>query len=222
MPFDVKDWQDRPTALDPLPDENLHDWLVRITEYQDANPGVLTPLEALALKNLEVRLSDYTDAQVAALTALVAPIASPALTGNPTAPTPLAGDNDVSIATTAFVTAAVAIEAGVRAANDTSLGAPNVQTDTDYTFVAADAGKVVEGVSAAAHIFTVPANADVPYPIGTVIEGARMGAGTLTFAAAAGVTIRSNGGKLAIAHQYSSAVLRKRATNEWVLVGDLA
>lgn len=39
---------------------------------------------------------------------LKAPLASPAFTGNPTAPTPTAGDNDTSIATTAFVTAAVA------------------------------------------------------------------------------------------------------------------
>lgn len=36
-----------------------------------------------------------------------APLASPALTGNPTAPTPTAGDNDTSIATTAFVQAAL-------------------------------------------------------------------------------------------------------------------
>jgi hypothetical protein len=35
----------------------------------------------------------------------LAPLASPALTGNPTAPTPTAGDNDTSIATTAFVRA---------------------------------------------------------------------------------------------------------------------
>ena len=35
----------------------------------------------------------------------VAAIASPAFTGNPTAPTPSAGDNDTSIATTAFVQA---------------------------------------------------------------------------------------------------------------------
>jgi hypothetical protein len=35
----------------------------------------------------------------------VDPFASPALTGNPTAPTPAAGDNDTSIATTAFVEA---------------------------------------------------------------------------------------------------------------------
>jgi hypothetical protein len=36
-----------------------------------------------------------------------APIASPTLTGDPKAPTPTAGDNDTSIATTAFVAAAV-------------------------------------------------------------------------------------------------------------------
>lgn len=36
-----------------------------------------------------------------------APINSPALTGNPTAPTPAPGDNDSSIATTAFVQAAL-------------------------------------------------------------------------------------------------------------------
>ena len=40
-----------------------------------------------------------------------APLASPAFTGNPTAPTPLAGDNDTSIATTAFVTTAVSAKA---------------------------------------------------------------------------------------------------------------
>lgn len=43
-----------------------------------------------------------------------APLASPALTGNPTAPTPTVGDNDTSIATTAFVQSALApLTAGV-------------------------------------------------------------------------------------------------------------
>lgn len=39
---------------------------------------------------------------------LKADLASPTFTGNPTAPTPTAGDNDTSIATTAFVTGAIA------------------------------------------------------------------------------------------------------------------
>lgn len=40
----------------------------------------------------------------------VAPLASPVFTGNPTAPTQSPGDNDTSLATTAFTTAAVAVE----------------------------------------------------------------------------------------------------------------
>ena|SRR5215469_6133999 len=42
---------------------------------------------------------DYTVAQVTG----AAPLASPAFTGNPTAPTPAVGDNDTSLATTQFV-----------------------------------------------------------------------------------------------------------------------
>lgn len=44
--------------------------------------------------------------KIEALSGTFAPLASPALTGNPTAPTPAAGDADTSIATTAFVAAA--------------------------------------------------------------------------------------------------------------------
>jgi len=51
---------------------------------------------------------------VDAADALKAPLASPVFTGNPVAPTPSPGDNDTSLATTAFVAAAVA--AGVPAA----------------------------------------------------------------------------------------------------------
>jgi microcystin-dependent protein len=53
---------------------------------------------------------DFVDSAVITLNAAIAlkaPIANAALTGNPTAPTPLQGDNDTSIATTAFVTRAV-------------------------------------------------------------------------------------------------------------------
>lgn len=51
----------------------------------------------------------------AALAALLgAPLASPVFTGNPTAPTPAAGDNDTSIATTAFVMATVGFTIGYK------------------------------------------------------------------------------------------------------------
>jgi hypothetical protein len=64
-----------------------------------------------------------------------APLASPAFTGNPTAPTASPGDNDTSIATTAFVQAAVTASGGVTPSaltrvNDTNItltlgGTPN-------------------------------------------------------------------------------------------------
>jgi hypothetical protein len=63
-----------------------------------------------------------------------APLASPVFTGDPRAPTPTAGDNDTSLATTAFVTNAVsAATAGVASFN-TRTGAV-VQLLTDITGV---------------------------------------------------------------------------------------
>jgi hypothetical protein len=61
------------------------------------------------------------DASVAAMrvTLGAAALASPVFTGDPQAPTPTAGDNDTSIATTAFVSAAVAAGGMTQAAADT-------------------------------------------------------------------------------------------------------
>src|SRR6059058_5290082 len=63
--------------------------------------------------------------------ALKAPLASPALTGTPTAPTATAGTNTTQIATTAFVTAAVSGGGSVSSVF-TRVGAV-VATTGDYT-----------------------------------------------------------------------------------------
>lgn len=61
-----------------------------------------------------VSASFDTLAEIATELALKAPLASPALTGNPTAPTQSASDNSTNLATTAYVDAAVAaVGAGV-------------------------------------------------------------------------------------------------------------
>jgi microcystin-dependent protein len=65
--------------------------------------SIATSLGSFTFAQLNAALSD-TDA---------APLDSPAFTGNPTAPTATAGDNDTSIATTAFVTTAIAGTYGV-------------------------------------------------------------------------------------------------------------
>ncbi|MBL8578079.1 MAG: hypothetical protein JNK47_12695 [Mesorhizobium sp.] len=61
-----------------------------------------------------------TLSEIATELALKAPLNSPALTGNPTAPTQTAGNNTTRLATTAFVTAAInAVLNGVSSAFDT-------------------------------------------------------------------------------------------------------
>jgi len=90
-----------------------------------------------------------------------------------------------------------------------------------YTLVLADKDKIVEISNASANTLTVPLNATVAYPVGTQINIIQTGAGQTTVAATGGVTINSTPG-LKIRAQWSSATLIKRATNTWVLVGDLS
>ena len=97
----------------------------------------------------------------------------------------------------------------------------NPQT-ASYTLALADVSKVIEMTVASANTITVPSNSSVAFPVGTVIEVVQLGAGQTSIAAGSGVTIRSAGAKLKLSGQYSGAAIRKRATDEWVLVGDLA
>ena len=90
-----------------------------------------------------------------------------------------------------------------------------------YTLVLADKDKIVEMSNASANTLTVPLNATVAYPVGTQINIIQTGAGQTTVTATGGVTINSTPG-LKIRSQWSSATLIKRATNTWVLVGDLS
>ena len=94
--------------------------------------------------------------------------------------------------------------------------------NASYQLVLADAGKVVEMDVAGANNLTIPTDATVNFPIGTVIEIWQKGAGQTTIVPAGGVTLRSPGGLTKLYGQYSGGTLRKRAANEWVLQGDLA
>jgi hypothetical protein len=113
-------------------------------------------------------------------------------------------------------------EAGIKEASDRldalELLAINAQT-ASYTLVLTDVGKVVEVTSASATNVTVPQNSSVGFPVGTVIEVCQMGAGQVTIVAGTGTTLRAANG-LKLRAQYSSASLRKRATNEWLVSGD--
>lgn len=105
--------------------------------------------------------------------------------------------------------------------NESVLATVNAQSGTTYTLALVDAGRAVECSNGSAVTVTVPPNADVAFPIGTIIEVSQTGAGTVTIAPGSGVTVHSRGSLLSLNGQYAAATLRKSATNTWLLGGDL-
>lgn len=99
------------------------------------------------------------------------------------------------------------------------VSAENVQTG-DYTLVLADAWKLVTINKATASTLTVPPNSSVAFPVGTRIDIGQDGAGQMTVAAGAGVTIRTPE-TLKIRKQWGKATIIKRATDTWDIEGNL-
>ena len=98
----------------------------------------------------------------------------------------------------------------------------NAQVGTTYTLALTDDGKIVEMNNASANTLTVPPNSSVAFPVGSQILVLQTGAGQTTVAAGAGVTVNSKDGNLKLSAQWCAATLIKRATDVWVVVGDLS
>ena len=90
-----------------------------------------------------------------------------------------------------------------------------------YTLVLADKNKIVEMGVATGNNLTVPPNSSVAFPVGSQINILQTGIGQTTIVEGAGVTVNRTPG-LKLRAQWSSATLIKRATDSWVLVGDLS
>lgn len=101
-------------------------------------------------------------------------------------------------------------------------GAPLNTQDATYTFVLNDSGKTLLHTSASAHTWTIPPNASVAYPTGTVIVLANIGSGLVTLARGAGVALRISGTAtdqdVDIA-QHGIASILKLDTNSWYVSG---
>jgi hypothetical protein len=100
----------------------------------------------------------------------------------------------------------------------------NAQTSS-YTLVIGDTGKQVEMNVATANTLTVPLNSSVAFAVGAQITILQTGAGTTTISPTGGVTINyyspSASGTRTIKGQWGAATLVKRATDTWVLIGNL-
>ena len=95
-------------------------------------------------------------------------------------------------------------------------------TGTTYTFVLADAGKLVTSSNGSAQTFTVPPNSSVAYAVGTQIIVQNIGSANCTLAEGSGVTINSKDSNKEIDGQFAAATLIKTATDAWSLIGALA
>lgn len=98
----------------------------------------------------------------------------------------------------------------------------NAYTGIAETLALADAEAVCTFDNASPITVTVPPNSSVPFPIGTTIALYQIGAGQVTLAAGAGVTINSPGSLLSISSQNQVVGLLKIATDTWQLTGALA
>jgi len=101
----------------------------------------------------------------------------------------------------------------------------NAQTGTTYTFVLADDCKLVTASNASAQTYTIPPASSVAYNTGSQLNIVQKGAGQVTFAAGAGVTIRSTGASAAapkLRAQYSSATAIYEGSDVWYVIGDIA
>lgn len=89
-----------------------------------------------------------------------------------------------------------------------------------YALAVGDVGRVIEMNSATGVTLSIPDYASIALPVGTVIDVWQQGAGQVTIDGWSPVVIRTPS-TLKLKSQYSRATLRHRATDEWVLTGDL-
>ena len=88
-----------------------------------------------------------------------------------------------------------------------------------YTLQNGDQGELIQ--LNGTFTVTVPAESTYNFPIGSIINILNIGTGTITTAGAGGVTLNGNPG-LKLNGQWSGASFVKRASNTWVIVGDLS
>ena len=98
----------------------------------------------------------------------------------------------------------------------------NAQTGTSYSLVASDQDKLVTLSNAAAITLTIPPSV---FSAGQLVNIQQIGAGQVTLAAGAGVTITSTGATSAapkLRAQFSAATVVCTAANTFTVIGDLS
>ena len=111
---------------------------------------------------------------------------------------------------------------GATGASGTNLAGFNAQTGTTYTLVIGDKDKIVTASNASAITVTVPPSV---FSANDIINVQQIGAGQVSFAQGAGVTITSTGATSTapkLRAQYSAASVICTASNTFTVIGDIS
>jgi hypothetical protein len=128
-------------------------------------------------------------------------------------------------ATTVTPSSGIVFSDGTQTKEGVPSRTPIIQKTASYTLSSlSERDSLIEVNSATPVTITIPANPAVPYPIGTSIDILQTGTGQVTIAVDGGaspsITVNATPG-LKLRTQWSSCTLFKRATNTWVVYGDL-
>ena len=189
-------------------------WTTGVYQWETTDPaqGGLGGVMNTPILQLSSRTRWLKD-QVEALSANIAggaPLNSPALIGNPTAPTAAQFDNDTSIATTAFVQRALGNSAGVD-----SYSAP-------FTLTSSQAGRGILYYGSADAAAVLPLSSSCP--IGAAFLIHNYSASTLTMQRQGADVLLGTGGAstVALGPNDSVLVVNQNASGQWMVVGGSA
>ena len=125
-------------------------------------------------------------------------------------------------ANTVTVSAGVTFPDGTQTKEGVPSRTPIISKTASYTLTStSERDSLIEVDSASGTTITIPLNSAVAYPVGTTLDILQTGTGQVTIAGDSGVTVNSTPG-LKLRTRWSSCTLFKRATDSWVVFGDLS
>ena len=144
-----------------------------------------------------------------------APSASPTFTGTVNAAAVTASDL-VTVAANG-----IAFTDGTQTKEGVPSRTPIISKTASYTLSSlTERDSLIEVSSTSGTTITIPTNTAVAFPVGTTLDILQTNTGQVTIAGDTGVTVNATPG-LKLRTQWSSATLFKRATDTWVVLGDL-
>ena len=98
---------------------------------------------------------------------------------------------------------------------------PSIKSDTAYTISnQTDRYNRLEFDASTAITVTIPTNINDPWPVGSSCEIMQAGSGKITVVGQSGVTLRAPDNQFKTRVQWSTLILEKRGTNDWLVSGD--